>query len=359
MRTLLSLLLAFVLALSFVGCASIQQESADPEASDLEESTAEASMSDEAAPLIKVGFAQVGHESGWRLASTASCQQVFSEENGYELLFIDCDQSPDAQMEAVEAFIQQQVDYIIIDPILSTGWTETLEHCDEADIPVIVIDRTIEDSDLYTAWVGSNFYTEGAASGEWLNAYAEAKGITELNILMIEGTEGASAQIGRTEGFLAAAEKYGWNILDAQFGDFTQIGGHEVMQSYCRTYEGQFNVVVCQNDDEALGALSAMEASNITCGEEGDVLVLSYDAGQKGLEAVMEGTIAADFECDPIAAPIVSKLIAAMEAGEAVEKKIYLEESWFAHDDTVSSFLLDGVSQTVTVPDEALLDGRW
>ncbi|MCD7763979.1 MAG: substrate-binding domain-containing protein [Lachnospiraceae bacterium] len=125
--------------------------------------------------LITIGFAQVGHESDWRTASTQSCQDVFTEENGYDLQFVDCDNDSATQLEAVRNFIEQDVDYIIIDPIVSTGWDEVLTECEEAGIPVIVIDRTIDDSDKYAAWVGSNFNTEGLACGEWLKAYAEAK----------------------------------------------------------------------------------------------------------------------------------------------------------------------------------------
>ena len=151
--------------------------------------------------LINIGFAQVGHESDWRTASTKSCQDVFSEANGYNLSFVDCDNDSAAQLEAVRSFIEQDVDYIIIDPIVSTGWDTVLTECEEAGIPVIVIDRTIDDSDKYAAWVGSDFKQEGLAAGEWLNAYAEANGITEINALVISGTTGASAQIGRSDGF--------------------------------------------------------------------------------------------------------------------------------------------------------------
>ena len=53
-----------------------------------------------------MGFAQVGHESDWRTASTKSAQDVFSEENGYQLSFIDCDNDSATQLEAVRGFIQ-------------------------------------------------------------------------------------------------------------------------------------------------------------------------------------------------------------------------------------------------------------
>ncbi|MCI9683081.1 MAG: substrate-binding domain-containing protein, partial [Lachnospiraceae bacterium] len=165
--------------------------------------------------LITIGFAQVGHESDWRTASTKSCQDVFSEANGYDLQFVDCDNDSAVQLEAVRGFIEQDVDYIIIDPIVSTGWDTVLTECEDAGIPVIVIDRTIDDSDKYVSWVGSNFKTEGLAAGEWLKAYAAEKGITEINALVIEGSTGASATIGRTEGFKEIADREGWNIVDS------------------------------------------------------------------------------------------------------------------------------------------------
>ena len=74
------------------------------------------------------------------------------------------------------------MDYIIIDPIVSTGWDTVLTECEEAGIPVIVIDRTIDDSDKYISWVGSNFKNEGLAAGEWLKAYTDAKGISDVNV---------------------------------------------------------------------------------------------------------------------------------------------------------------------------------
>ncbi len=81
-----------------------------------------------------------------------------------------------------------------------------------------------------------------------MKAYTDAKGISDVNVLVIDG-HGASAQIGRTDSFKEIADANGWNILDSQTGDFTQAGGQEVMESYVKSYEGQFNVVVCQNDN--------------------------------------------------------------------------------------------------------------
>lgn len=309
--------------------------------------------------MITIGFAQVGHESDWRTASTKSCQEVFSADNGYDLQFVDCDNDSAAQIEAVRGFIQQAVDYIIVDPIVSKGWDTVLTECEDAGIPVIVIDRTIEDSDKYVSWVGSNFKTEGLAAGEWLKAYAEKKGIKEINALVIEGSTGASATIGRTEGFKEIADANGWNIVDSQTGDFTEAGGQEVMESYIKSYEGKFNVVICQNDNEAFGAMTAMKNAGIEYGVDKDVILVSFDACTAGLEKVMSGDINADFECNPLAAPDVENVIKQLEAGEEPKKEVYMTEHWYVNEDILPSITVDGEEQELTVVTQEIVDAQY
>ena len=308
--------------------------------------------------LIQVGFAQVGHESDWRTASTKSAQEVFSEENGYELSFVDCDNDSAVQLDAVRNFIQQGMDYIIIDPIVDTGWDAVLTECEDAGIPVIVIDRTITDSDKYTAWVGSDFKVEGLACGEWLKAFAADKGIEEINALVIEGSTGASATIGRTDGFKEIADREGWTILDSQSGDFTEAGGQEVMESYCQSYKGQFNVVICQNDNEAAGAMTAMDAAGVSYGVDGDVILVSFDANKPYVQLVMEGKINANFECNPMAAPMVDEIIKQLENDETPEKEVYVTESWFAAEDNIKTITVNGEEQEMVHVTQEVLDAR-
>ena len=303
-------------------------------------------------------FPQLAHESDWRTASTKSAQDVFSEENGYELSFVDCDNDSAVQLDAVRNFIQQGMDYIIIDPIVDTGWDAVLTECEDAGIPVIIIDRTITDSDKYTAWVGSDFKVEGLACGEWLKAFAADKGIEEINALVIEGSTGASATIGRTDGFKEIADREGWTILDSQSGDFTEAGGQEVMESYCQSYKGQFNVVICQNDNEAAGAMTAMDAAGVSYGVDGDVILVSFDANKPYVQLVMDGKINANFECNPMAAPMVDEIIKQLENNETPEKEVYVTESWFAAEDNIKTITVNGEEQEMVHVTQEVLDAR-
>lgn len=364
-RKVLSILLSVAMvATVFAGCGGNKAAESSKSTSKSSSVASEvmskiASDSKDKTGKITIGFAQVGHESDWRTASTKSCQDVFSKENGYDLQFVDCDNKSDAQLEAVRNFIQQGVDYIIIDPIVSTGWDTVLTECEDAGIPVIVIDRTIDDSDKYVSWVGSNFKTEGLAAGEWLKSYTEKKGVKDVNVLVIEGSTGASAAIGRTDGFKEIADREGWNILDSQTGDFTQEGGQKVMESYCKSYEGKFNVVVCQNDNEAFGAMDAMKAAGVSYGVNGDVILVSFDACTAGLEFVQKGDINADFECNPLAAPFVEKVIKTLQDGGTPEKEVYMEEHWYVNEDILTDITVDGNKQDLTVVTQDIIDAQY
>ena len=299
--------------------------------------------------LVTVGFAQVGHESDWRTANTQNFQDVFSAENGYELSFVDCDNQHDAQIEAVRSFITQELDYIIIAPIQSAGWDTVLQEAQDAGIPVIIADREIEaDASMYDAWVGTAPYDEGVTARNWLAEYLNG---ADANILVIEGSVGASAAINRTNGFNEVADTMeNWTILDSQSGDFTQEGGQEVMESFIKSYEGQFNVVVCQNDNEAYGAMDAMDAAGITYGVDGDVIIISYDATHDGLQYTLDGKFHCNVECNPIQAEVVSGVIQKMIAGEEYDAVTLVPDE---------AFVAPGIeSEYATTMTQEILDGR-
>lgn len=343
MKKMWALLLAATMTVAMVtGCGGGSDAPAGTDAA----GTGEAGGSDE---LITVGYAQVGHESDWRTANTQNYQEVFSKENGYDLQLVDCDQDNAKQLEAVRTFIGQELDYIIIAPIETAGWDTVLQEAADVGIPVIIADREIDaDASAYTAWVGTNTKNEGITAANWLAEYMNGK---EANILVIEGTVGASATLGRTEGFNEVASTHSeWTILDSQSGNFTQKEGQKVMESFIKSYEGKFNVVVCQNDNEAYGAMDAMDAAGITYGVDGDVTIISYDATHDGLQYTLDGKINCNVECNPIQAQTVADVIQKIQNGEDYETTTLVEDQAFVAPGITSEY-----AATMT---QEILDGR-
>ena len=315
---------------------------------------------------ITVGFSQVGAESDWRTANTESMKSTFSEENGYELIFDDAQQKQENQLTAIRNFIQQEVDYILLAPVTETGWDTVLQEAKDADIPVIIVDRMVDVSDdsLYTTWIGTDSLLEGRKAAEWLNAYTTAKGIDakDVNIVDIQGTIGSTAQIGRSKGLEEGVDNYGWNLLAQQSGEFTQAKGQEVMESMLKQYDN-INVVYCENDNEAFGAIDAIEAAGKTVGSDianGEIMVMSFDTTNAGLTDTLAGKIACDVECNPLHGPRAEELIKALEA---VEKLNYVDEEIFATDDTVDKVkavnsLDEEGEYDVTPITQEIIDGR-
>ena len=282
---------------------------------------------------IVVGLSQVGSESDWRIANTQSIRDTFTEENGYFLIYDDAQQKQENQLKAMRNFILQDVDYIILDPIVETGWDAVLEEAKAAGIPVIIMDRKVKTTNesLYTCWVGSDFEKQGRRAGEWLADYLKAQGRGEepIQIVTLQGNLGSTAQIGRTEGFRQVLEQHeNWKMLERRDGDFTQTRGQEVMTELLKTYS-DIDVVISENDNMTFGAIEAIESAGLTCGPEGDLIIVSFDAARAALQAMIDGKINADFECNPLLGPMVSQVIQQLEQGEEVEKYQYVEETYF------------------------------
>ena len=202
-------------------------------------STNDTAKEEGSSDVITVGFSQVGAESDWRTANSESMKSTFTKDNGYELIFDDAQQKQENQISAIRNFIQQDVDYIVLAPVTETGWDAVLGEAKQAGIPVIIVDRMVDvkDDSLYTAWVGSNFELEGKKAAAYLDAYMKAKNMKDMKLVNIQGTIGASAQIGRTKGLDDAVAANGWNLLDKTTGEFTQAKGQEVMQSFLKKYK--------------------------------------------------------------------------------------------------------------------------
>lgn len=282
---------------------------------------------------IVIGFSQIGAESDWRNANTESIKSAFTSEEGFYLLYEDAQQKQEKQIKAVRNFILEDVDYIILNPIVETGWEMVLQEARDAGIPVIVADRMVdvEDDSLYTCWLGADVELEGENAGIWLADYLKEQGREneKINIVTLQGTQGSTAQIGRTAGFDKILKQHSnWNMLDMQDGDFTQAKGKEVMEYFLKEYNN-IDVVISENDNMTFGAIDAIKEAGKTCGPDGDIIIISFDAVGAALDYLMAGDINADFECNPLQGPGLRDIIWALERGEEVEKVQYVEETYF------------------------------
>ena len=294
---------------------------------------------------IVVGFSQVGAESEWRVANTESVKAALSEENGYDLIFDDARQEQENQIRAIRPFIQRDVDYIVFSPKVKTGWKTVLQEAKEAAIPVIMIDRDIEDEDkgLLTAYIGSDFRNEGEKAVQWLENLLEKQGRKSeaIRIVDIQGTIGSTAQIGRTDALEQAIARHSnWEMVAQECGDFTRAKTYEVMNHILKRTK-DIDVIYCENDGEALGAIDAMEEEGLKCNAGDGVIVISFDATKLALEYCLDGKIGLDVECNPLQGPYIDGIIKRLDRGESIEREKYIEETQFDCF-TITQKMIDG-----------------
>ena len=295
--------------------------------------------------LIRVGFSQVGSESDWRIANTASMVGALSEAHGFELLFDNAKQRQENQLLAIRNFVQQDVDYIVLAPIAESGWEDVLQEAKNAGIPVIIVDRQIDvaDESLYTSWVGSDFLAEGRRAIRWLEEQLAAQGreLEPLRILHIQGTYGATAQLLRTRALLEAVEAHpNWEIVAQLPGEYTEAKSYELMRDFLQSGQ-EIDVIYSENDNMSFGALQALEEAGIPCGGEGELMILSFDAVRRALELCQAGKISLCVECNPLHGPRVETLLRQLEQGETPAKQTFVDEVAFDRETLTDEVIRD------------------
>jgi simple sugar transport system substrate-binding protein len=273
---------------------------------------------------LTVGFSQIGAESGWRSAETTSIRSE-AEKRGVNLKYVDAQQKQENQIKALDTFIVQGVDAIILAPVVETGWEPVLTKAKQAKIPVILVDRGVTASpELYTTLIASDFVAEGRMAGEWLAKKTNGK----ANIAQLEGTTGAAPANDRKKGFVDAIGAHPeMKIIRSQSGDFTRAGGKQVMEAFLKAEGKNINAVYAHNDDMALGAIQAIEEAGLKPGQ--DVLVLSIDGGKAAVQAIVDGKIACVVECDPMLGPAAFDAVEAALAGKELPKKQVVQDEIF------------------------------
>ncbi len=280
---------------------------------------------------ITLGFSQVGAESGWRTANTKSIQESAAQA-GYDLKFSDAQQKQENQIKAIRSFIQQKVDVIAFSPVVESGWDTVLKEAKDANIPVILTDRSVDskDTSLYVTFLGSDFVEEGKKAGQWLvDQYKDAK--EDVNIVELQGTTGSAPANDRKAGFAEViASNQHLKVIASQTGDFTRAKGKEVMQAFLKAHK-DIDVLYAHNDDMALGAIQAIEAAGLKPGV--DVKIISVDAVHDGMQAASEGKINFIVECNPLLGPQLMEAVKSVVEGKEIEKRIVTKEGTFTSEE--------------------------
>ena len=282
---------------------------------------------------IVMGYSQIGAESEWRNANTLSILSAATEYN-VDLRFSDAMQKQENQLQAIRTFIRQKVDIIAFTPVVETGWEAVLQEAKAAKIPVICVDRTISqgmDSDLFTAFIGSDFKMEGEKIAQWLVDYMNKTGRgskNPINVVELQGTVGSAPATDRMAGFKSVIDKNpNYKIIRSQTGNFTRAEGKQVMEAFLKSDGNIIDVLFAHNDDMAIGAIQAIEEYGRKPGS--DIVIVSVDGVKGAFDAMLAGTLNATQECNPLLGPQIMDTAVKILTGQKVPKWVVSDESLY------------------------------
>lgn len=241
--------------------------------------------------------------------------QRAAEEAGVELEVSDAQNDAAAQQDDVQNFVTQQFDAILVNPVDPEAITPAIQAANQADIPVLALDRGAAGGELVTT-IASDNVEGGRIAGRELVELVGSGPVAQL-----EGLPGTTATRDRGAGFEEVVEDQDQvELVASQSANFDRAEALNVTQNILQANRG-IKGIFAQNDEMALGAVRAL-------GDRagGEVKVVGFDAIEDALQAIQDGQMNATIAQQPgrIGALGVENAMKAIN-GESVKEKISVE----------------------------------
>lgn len=285
MKKILALLLIMLLAFTaLAGCAKAAEPAAEPAPAETTEAAPETTPAPEMATKIGLVLSTLDNPFFVTLKEGAEAKAA---ELGIELIVLDSQNDPAKELGNVEDLLTQEVSVILINPTDSDAVVNAIKAANAKSIPVITLDRGANAGDV-VAHIASDNVAGGKMAGEYVVAQLNGTG----KVVELEGIAGTSAARDRGLGFNTALEGTSVEVVARQVADFDRTKGLSVMENILQA-QPEINAVFAHNDEMALGALKAIQASGR------DIIVVGFDATDDAVKAVEEGTLAATVAQQP------------------------------------------------------------
>ncbi|MBH0239891.1 sugar ABC transporter substrate-binding protein [Methylobrevis albus] len=237
--------------------------------------------------------------------------------HGATMIYNNPDGNPAAQVTAIENFITQQVDAIIVDAIDPNGIQPVLRQAREAGIPVIAVDEVLDGFENITAGVGLDNHQLGVDIGARMLAYADENGIEKLYIGDIH-TLDAPIENTRSKGLAEFVAQHPDRMeivgtVDAKFSsDAAATGGENLLSA-----NPQLNMFFGSGGGYLIGALAAVRSQGAT----DRVKLVGLDFMPQLIEALEQGIYVVAAETNPeLMGEGAVDVAVKLAKGEAVER---------------------------------------
>ncbi|MGW1555159.1 ABC transporter permease/substrate-binding protein [Streptomyces sp. NPDC002144] len=215
--------------------------------------------------------------------------QAEAKRLGVDLTVTDAQNDASQQANQLQNFTSSNLGAIIVNPVDSDAASNSVKAADKAKIPVIAVDRGVNEADV-DALVASDNVKGGELAARTIAEKLGGKG----KIVILQGQAGTSAARERAAGFAAGLKAYpGIRVVAQQPADFDRTKGLDVMSNLLQAHP-DVQGVIAANDEMALGAIKALGSK---AGKS--VQVVGFDGTPDGLKAVQGGTLYASVAQQP------------------------------------------------------------
>ncbi|RAM59806.1 LacI family transcriptional regulator [Mesotoga sp. SC_4PWA21] len=212
-----------------------------------------------------------------------------AKEFGLNLIYADAEWDAGKQLSQVENFIARGVDLVLLCAADNMALRTAVTRCNEAGIPLITFTNSIgTDSEGKYPGVISHIGRSEIGSGVVQAEFVEKLfGNADIDIILIEGNPGTTAQRMREEGFLSVAERNpSWSIIEKRPIDgWTKEGTLAFMEAFLQSGRN-VDVIACQWWSGAIAASMALKERGIT-----DVVVLGLEYAKELVPYIEAGDV--------------------------------------------------------------------
>ena len=190
----------------------------------------------------------------------------------------DAESNIAGQVTMIEEQIAAGCDAIVCAPNDAAAAANALKAAIDKGIPVLSVDTNVG-MEGQTSFVGTSNVDAAKQGGLWA---AEQLG-EGAKAVIIYGQEGDNTSNMRREGYEAACQENGSEVLAALSGQNTTDGATKTMEDLLSAHPGEIDVVFCHNDDTAIGAMNACKSAGVS-----DILIVGFDGNKSAVELIMD-----------------------------------------------------------------------
>jgi inositol transport system substrate-binding protein len=284
---------------------------------------AAASVLSSPAFAAKIGVSMDKFDDNFLTVLRNSMAEYAKTQPGVTLQIEDAKDDVSKQLSQVQNFIANGVDAIIVNPVDTSATGAITKAAADAGVPLVYVNREPIDVDKLgpkAAFVASNEAESGTLEAKQICKLLGGKG----NILVIEGVLSNQSAVQRTKDVhevLSTPDCTGIKVVAEQTANYDRTQGQNLMTNWL-SKGMQFDAVVSNNDEMAIGALQAMKSAGV---DTKKAVVGGIDATQDALASMKAGDLKVTVFQDAAGqgkGAVDAAL--ALAAGKPVEKKVYI-----------------------------------